>query len=572
MIKDVKLVVKRNIQDFMSVEEAVNDMIKERFSMDEYLANMSQLLDPFLFKDMQIAVETLTEAFKKGTNICIYGDYDVDGTTSVYTGYNLLLKLAVALNSKSKIGYYIPHREREGYGVNNGAIDRIKSAGYDFIITVDCGISCYPQVEYAKSLDMTVVVTDHHEYPKQIPQCPIINPHDGVYPFHKLSGCGVLFKYMEAMFKYNNLPISVVYEYLDVVSISTVADLVELTGENRIIVKYGLYLMQNNYDKRVRPWLNALLDAANFKGMIDSYTIGFVIGPRINSVGRLNHSMQTIKFMLTKDENELARMAQIINDLNEERKKLQDNIVIEGDNIIKSSPNGLQNSINIVVDGRVGVVGLAASHLLEKYYRPTTVFSSSVHPEIYKASARSIEDFDYFNEVLEQTRDIIVGGGGHAAAAGLSVRKENIEEFNNRVNLAVEKALKTRPDLLMRKIHVDCELLPESIDMALVNKVDQMAPFGMGNATPLFLLKNMTISSIKGVPSDNPKHIQMTLMNGERVFKAILFKRYDLYERLQSLHTIDIVFSLSLNRSFGKTEINFLINYFRPSILNELED
>lgn len=566
---DVKLVLKRNIKDYSSTEEVINDIIKERFSMDEYLSNMSALEDPFKFKDMLPAVEKITEYIKNNKNICVYGDYDVDGTTSVYLTYNLLCRIVQILQSTSKIGYYIPHREKEGYGVNNNALDKIKAKGFDLVITVDCGISNYEQVNHAKSIGLDCIVTDHHEYPANVPDCPIINPHDGYYPFSKLSGCGTVFKLMEALYIHNELPRGMVFEYLDIAAISTVADLMDLVGENRIIVKYGLYLLQNYVDKGTRPWLNKLLEKAKFTGPIDSYTIGFVIGPRINSVGRLSHSMHTLKYMLSNDEALLEEYSTKINQLNDERKEMQEVIVEVGDKLIQDS--GVSNSINIVVDGRVGVVGLAASNLLEKYYRPTTVFSSSVNPDIYKASARSIDGFNYFEEVIEKNRDIIVGGGGHAAAAGLAVRKENIEEFNNRVNKAVEECLKTNPDLLVRKIYVDCELEPESIDVPLVRKIEQMAPFGMGNPTPIFFLRNMTIAELKGVPVANPKHLQITLVRDSLVFKGVMFKRYDVITELQSMGTIDIAFSLSLNTFLGRTEVNLLIDYFRPSIEGALD-
>jgi len=566
---DVKLVLKRNIKDYASAEAVINDIIKERFSMDEYLSNMSALEDPFKFKDMLPAVEKITEYIKNNKNICVYGDYDVDGTTSVYLTYNLLCRIVQILLSTSKIGYYIPHREKEGYGVNNNALDKIKSKGFDLVITVDCGISNYEQVNHAKSIGLDFIVTDHHEYPANVPDCPIINPHDGYYPFSKLSGCGTVFKLMEALYIHNELPRGLVFEYLDIVAISTVADLMDLVGENRILVQYGIYLLQSYVDKGTRPWLNKLLEKAKFTGPIDSYTIGFVIGPRINSVGRLSHSMHTLKYMLSNDEALLEDYSTKINKLNDERKEMQEVIVEVGDKLIQDS--GVANSINIVVEGRVGVVGLAASNLLEKYYRPTTVFSSSVNPDIYKASARSIDGFNYFEEVIEKNRDIIVGGGGHAAAAGLAVRKENIEEFNNRVNKAVEECLKTNPDLLVRKIYIDCELEPESIDVPLVRKIERLAPFGMGNPTPIFFLRNMSIKTLKGVPFDNPKHLQLTLVRDSLVFKGIMFKRYDVIEELQSMGTIDIAFSLSLNTFLGRTEVNLLIEYFRPSIEGVLD-
>lgn len=569
MSSKVKLNFKRRINDFSSPEEVVNDIARERFSMDEYLSNPSSLLSPFLFKDMQVAVEKISSAIKENKNICVWGDYDVDGTTSVYTTYNLLLKITKLLNSSSKIGYYIPHREKEGYGVNNNGLKKLRDDMYDLIISVDCGISCYFQVAYAKEIGLDFVVTDHHEYPSLVPDCPIINPHDGFYPFHNLSGCGTAFKLMEGLYKYNNLSVDNVYKYLDITAISTIADLMDLNGENRIIVKYGLYLLQNNIDKNERPWLNKLLEKAKFSGPIDSYTVGFVIAPRINSVGRLSHSMDSLRFMLTEDNAELDRMASSINSLNEERKEMQDSIVKIGDELIQNDESGLQNSINIAVDGRVGVVGLAASNLLEKYYRPTTVFSTLVSPDIYKASARSIDGFNYFEEVIEPNRDIIVGGGGHALAAGLAIKKENLSEFIKRVNIAVEKCLKNDPDLLVKKINIDCVLEPESIDLAFAKKVDLLAPFGQGNPAPIFFMENMSIKSVKGVPATDPKHVQITLVKNDAVFKGIIFKRADLIEELISLGTIDVAFNVSINKFLGKTELNLIITYFRESKITE---
>lgn len=555
--------IKKNVDDFNSIEDLINEIIKERFSMNEYIANISKLEDPFKFKDMSRAVAKLTEAIDAGKNICIYADYDVDGTTSCYTAYNLLRKFISIRKSSSKVGYYIPHREKEGYGMNKNSLDYIRSLGFDLIITVDNGIASYSEVEHGKTIGLDFIITDHHEYPKVVPNCPIINPHDGVYPFTKLSGCGTVFKMLEALYTFCGLPIGMVYEYLDVVAISTVADLMDLVGENRIIVQYGIYILNENYAKKTRPWLNKLLEKAKFNGVIDSYTIGFVIGPRINSVGRLSHSMNTMKFMLETNEDALDKYADIINTMNEERKEMQQTIVQVGDEFIQE--HGVENSINIVVDGRVGVVGLAASNLLDKYYRPTTVFSSSGDPNIYKASARSIEGFDYFQEIIEKNRDIIVRGGGHSMAAGLSVKKENIDLFRQRANKAVEEVLKTNPELLVRKLNIDAEIHPSNIEFSLVKKIDQMEPYGQGNPKPVFLLRNMTVKELKGVPKNNPKHLQITVMNGDNVFKGILFKRFDLFEDIQNAGTIDLAFTVSLNTFIGKTEIQFMIEDYKKS-------
>lgn len=562
-MKNTNLIIKRDIADYQNVDELIKDMQNERFPNGEYQDTLESLGTPFDFKDMKAAVEKLTEAIKNNKNICIWGDYDVDGTTSIYVTYNLLLKIAALLKSNSKISYYIPHREKEGYGVNNEGLNKIKKAGYDFIITVDCGIANTDQVKHAQEIGLDVIVTDHHEYPENPPQCLIINPHDGEYPFSKLSGCATAFKFMEALYEHNNFDKKIVYSYLDVVTISTIADLMDLVGENRTIVKYGLKLLNRNAQTKKRLWLNKLLDVAKVEGEIDSFTVGFAIAPRLNSVGRLSHNGHNLKFMLSTDNMEAHKYAFKINQLNEERKKLQDEMVKIGDALVQEK--GISNSINIVVDGRIGVVGLAASNLLEKYYRPTTVFSSSVNPDIYKASARSIEGFNYFKEVIEENRDIIVKGGGHAQAAGIAVKKEDIEEFSRRVDLAVEKHLKKDPELLKRKLYIDCKLKAENIYIDFINKVNSLAPFGQGNPAPIFYIENLTVNKVIGVPYENPKHLQIVLSSGKKFLKCILFKRIDLLEEISNYSNVDIAFTASINIYQERKYVSLSIMHIKKS-------
>lgn len=573
---EVKLNIKRREEDFTSIENVINDIMKERFTLNQYLENLGDLISPFKFKDMLVAVEKFTEAIERGDDICFWGDFDVDGITTMYTAFKLATKFVKLKNSKSRIGYYIPSREKEGYGVNCAGLTKLREEGYDLIVTGDCGISNHKEVEHAKSIGLDFIVTDHHEYPQVAPDCPIINPHDGEYPFHGLCGCATMFKFMEAVYEHNGFEKKHVYELLDIVAIALVADLMPLLEENRILVRYGLILLQNNYAKGVRPWLNHMLKAARFQGRMDSFTIAFGIGPRINSIGRLSEGMGALHFMLCEDEEELEAMAKQIEELNEERKDLQDDVVRKGVEILNEK--GIGNAINIVVDARVGVIGLAASNLLERYYRPTTVFTRVPNkPGLLKASARSIEGVDYFRDILEKNRDIIEGGGGHAAAAGLAIKEENFEEFDRRVNECVAKIVEENKefDVLTKVIDIECEVYPQSLDIELAEKLSGMEPYGMANTKPIFYMKNMSIQEVELFPTpkydksgklkNKPKHIQMTLFNGSRVFKAMLFKRADLLEELRLMHTIDIAFTTNISSFLGKTELQLYLEYYKKS-------
>lgn len=571
---DVKLNIKRREDEFTSVENIINDIMKERFSLNQYMENLKNLISPFKFKDMQIAVEKYTKAVEEGKNICHWGDFDVDGITTMYSSYKLGKQFIELKNSTSKIRYYIPSREKEGYGVNKDGLLKLREQGYDLIVTGDCGIASYNEVEYGKSIGLDFIITDHHEYPEVAPNAPIINPHDGEYPFHGLCGCATMFKFMEALYQYNSFDKKLVYEYIDIVAIATVADLMPLLEENRLLVRFGLIMLQNNYAKGVRPWLNYLLKAAKFQGKIDSYTIGFVIGPRINSIGRLSEGMGALDFMLCEDEVELQRLANEIELLNEERKELQDEVVSKGISIVED--DGVGNSITIIVDARPGVIGLAGSNLLERYYRPTTVFTRIPgKPGLLKASARSIPGVDYFNDILEPNRDVILGGGGHAAAAGLAIKEENFDEFKRRVEECMANKIKNTPDILTKVIDIECEISPQSLDIGLVEKLKGMEPYGMANTKPLFFMKNMSIQSVDVIPKPKfdkegnlkkkAKHLELTLFNGSRVFKALIFKRADLLEEMRGMHTIDIVFSTDISTFNGKTEVQLLLEYFRKS-------
>lgn len=571
---DVKLNIKRKESEFSNVDSIVTDIMKERFTLNQYMENLKDLNSPFLFKDMEIAVEKYTKAVEEGKNICHWGDFDVDGITTMYLSYNLGKRFIHLKDSSSKISYYIPSREKEGYGVNNEGLLKLKEQGFDLIVTGDCGIASTKQVEYGKSIGLDFIITDHHEYPEVAPDAPIINPHDGEYPFHGLCGCGTMFKFMEALYEYNSLSKQLVYQFIDIVAIATVADLMPLLGENRILVRYGLILLQNNYAKKVRPWLNALLDASKFRGKIDSFTIGFGIGPRLNSIGRLSEGRDAVEFMLSEDQEFLMEKALEIEGLNNERKELQEDVVLKG--VAEIESKGVKNATNIIVESRVGVIGLAASNLLERYYRPTTVFTRvPSKPGLLKASARSIAGFDYFNDVLEKTRDILEGGGGHAAAAGLSIKEENFEEFDRRVNEYVAEKLESNPELLVKVIDIDCEFNPHSVNVALIEKLKAMEPYGMANLKPIFFMRNMSIQEVEVIPKpkynkkgenkNKPKHLQLTLFNGSSVFKAMIFKRADLLEELRSMHTIDIAFTADI-RDYGDiTEVQLLIEYYRKS-------
>lgn len=551
-----KLIVKRNREDYVNTKDIIQEIKKERFGSSEFMDSIDSLYDPFKLNNCKEAIDIIINSIRNNEDITVYGDYDTDGCTSVYTSICCLKNVINILKSRTQIHYCIPHRVKEGYGLNKTAIGKISKTGTKLIITVDNGISGYDEIEYVKELGMKVIVTDHHDFPDVLPKTTIVSCKDGKYPFPKLCGCGVIFKVMLALYDKLGLDKEYVMDYIDIVAIATIADVVELNGENRVIVKEGLYRLNKNIYRKDRFWIKCLLDEAKIKPPITSSMISFVIAPRINAIGRLYHAYSVINYLLERIEDNIAGMAVKINNINEQRKTLQEDAVKEAHKNLEAS--GINNSIVMALDCPEGVVGLVASNLLEEYYRPVTIFSKNDKGE-YKGSGRSIPGIHYFNDVIKKNKDIIIRGGGHELAGGLTIAKENIPLLNKRINNLIDERIRTNPELLQNTIKIESELYPEDISIELYDEICTLEPYGEGNKEPMFLLNDMTLVKIDQVPKNAPKHLQLKFKGNNVMLKSIFFKSMDKVDDFIINKKYNIVFTLEENYYNNARYVNLRI-------------
>ncbi|WDU84359.1 single-stranded-DNA-specific exonuclease RecJ [Caloramator sp. Dgby_cultured_2] len=386
------------------------------------------LYDPFLLKDMDRAIDRIDEAIKKREKIYIYGDYDVDGITSTAVLYRAFKKLGV------DVSFYIPDRVNEGYGINREAIDHISSLDVDLVITVDCGISAIEEVEYAKEKGLDIIITDHHECKERIPNTIAINPkrHDCQYPFKGLAGCGVAFKLVQALFKFYDL--QGYEEFLDLVAIGTIADIVDITDENRIIVKYGLEKILNS-DK---AGINAIKQVAGIKDKISTYNVAFQIAPRLNAAGRLSDAKIAVELFITNDNEKAMQIAKYLDQENKKRQQIEQEILDECIEKIQREIDLKRDRVIVLSspNWHVGVIGIVASRIVERFNRPTILFYEE--GETLRGSGRSIRGFNLYDNLVE-CKDLLVKYGGHELAAGLTIERSKLDDFRKRLNELAQK-------------------------------------------------------------------------------------------------------------------------------------
>jgi len=488
-----------------SEKDLIDQLLKNRGikNRDEFFRSEYQLADPFLMKGVKKAVARI----KRAKSITIFGDYDADGVTAV-----AIMKSVLA---EAKI--WIPDRRQDGYGLNQKAIAKAES---DLIITVDCGISDYSEVEFANRRGIDVIVTDHHQLPKKLPPAyAIINPQqkDCQYPFKSFSGAGVAFTLARALLQNNKDNKGQDKWLLDLAAIGTVADMVPLLEENRIIVKYGLLVLE----KTRRLGLKQILPKK-----IDVRSLAFRIGPLLNAAGRMDHANTSYYLLSTQEAPEAERMAKKLEKTNAERQLATERVVQEIESQIEKD-----QKIFLISNDHwpVGILGLAAGRLLDRYHRPAVVISQGI------ASCRSIPGFD-ITQALEKNKDILIEFGGHPRAAGFRIENKNIKELKSRLERQAEK-IKTAD--LTPILEIDAELKKEELNFALVNRLEQMEPFGVGNPQPVFLLKNLAISNLQCVGSRNT-HLRFYAEN----FKAIAFGLAGYKPHLKNGDKLDLVFHL----------------------------
>lgn len=512
---------------------------------------LSSLYDPYLLKDMDKAVNRIIQAIELSQKILIFGDYDVDGITSTSILYDFLSSIS------PNVDYYIPNRINDGYGLSIPTIDRLLARNPELIITVDCGITALDEVKYLSDKNIDIIITDHHELSKEIPAAyAVVNPcrNDCTYPFERLAGVGVVFKLIDALSQrlgQHNAHL----KYLDLVAVGTIADVVPLIDENRIIVKHGLKSIPNTDN----IGLKALLAETNLIGRpITSWSIGFVIAPKINAAGRIDNAEAAVKLFTTKDEFEAKSIALELIKKNKYRQELEAEIYTQVVDIIEANPRYKIEKI-LVVSGEnwhSGIIGIVASKICEKYYKPCILINNE--NGVGKASARSIEGFNIFNAILHCNL-LLTKYGGHELAAGLSIPMQNVEEFTKKINAYADQVL-TEPDMT-RKINIDLEIIENDLSKKNLQDIEKLAPFGSYNNVPLFLFKNLTIKEIKAM-SEN-QHLKLILDKNFFLTEAIGFNMGDRLNELLPGEIIDIICLLEINRWNNTEKLQLKLKDFK---------
>lgn len=507
----------------------------------EYFRPSFQYLhDPFLIDGMDRAVDRVQHALDRQEKILVFGDYDVDGTNGASMLYLFFRKLGIP---GDRIIYHIPDRVKEGYGISRQGIDRGKEFGATLMIAVDCGITAVDQIEYARSQGIDVIICDHHEPGDRLPDAYAVldplKPADR-YPFKSLCGCGVGFKFIQAIAKSRGNE-EMVYEFIDFVTLATAADIVPLTGENRILVKLGLERINTN----PRPGLRALIESSGLKlGKLTSGQIVFVIAPRNNAVGRLGDAMRAVELLTTEDEPTARRYAQILEEENRNRRKIDEDTFLRAQELVENFLN-LENDAAIILhqeNWHPGVIGIVASRLVEKYYRPT-VMMTTVNG-VAKGSARSIAGFD-IHQALKRVEDKLVQFGGHKYAAGLAVEVDRVDEFREAFN-AVVKELMSK-ELLVRELYIDDEINLGDLSPRFLRLLREFAPFGPGNQRSVFLTRDVEVLGAPRIVGNN--HLRFKVRQNGHVFDAIGFNLGDMKDRLKQ--RIDVVFSVDESEGYG---------------------
>jgi len=516
--------------------------------------SLEQLYDPLLLKDMDKAVKRIDEAIKKREKIYIYGDYDVDGITSTAILYRAFKRLGV------DVSFYIPDRVNEGYGINKDAIDHIHSLAVDLIITVDSGITAVEEIEYAKSLGLDVIVTDHHECKSIIPNTIAINPkrHDCSYPFKGLAGCGVAFKLVQALFNYYN--IKGYEEFLDLVAIGTIADIVDIVDENRILVKYGLDMILNS-DK---VGIKAIKQIAGIKDTISTYNVAFQIAPRLNAAGRLSDAKIAVELFITNDEEKALQIAKYLDLENRKRQKIEQDILQECMDMISNEVD-LKHDRVIVLSSpnwHVGVVGIVASRIVEKFRRPTILFCEE--GEFLRGSGRSIEGFNLF-ENLVACSNLLEKFGGHELAAGMTLKKGNLVEFKNKLN-ALAKMVDSK--YFTECIDIDLEVDPQEVTIQTAEILSLFEPYGVGNKEPTFVLKNARVISKKPIGSQG-QFIKFMVEKDNKVFECIDFTKDNDFLN-KDWEYVDIAFNFNINEWNGTKILQLNVKDIKPVIDHNL--
>lgn len=515
---------------------------------------VTMLHDPFLMKDMEQAVNRIEKAIANNEKIMVYGDYDVDGTTSVAMMYLYLIE------RYNQVTFYIPHRYTEGYGVSTKGIDVAQEHGIKLIIALDCGIKSVDKVQYAKELGIDFIICDHHRPGAEIPDAAaVLDPKrpDCNYPFKELSGCGVGFKLICALVMHQKADPEKAYRYLDLVAVSTAADMVPITGENRVLTFFGLKAI----NKRSRPGLKAILDIAGKTGEVTVNDVVFAIAPRINAAGRIESGNQAVELLIAASADEARRFSEAINIQNNTRKGLNEDITRKAMEQIRSDTGHSQRKSTVVYgpDWHKGVLGIVASKLTDEFYRPTIVLTRS--NGVLAGSARSVKDFDVYN-AIESCSELLEQFGGHMYAAGLTMREENYEAFKERFEDEVSRSIEER--MLIREIEVDAAIHLHDIDHGFFQTLKKFEPFGPGNLSPVFASQKVYDRGAARIVGVN--HLKLSLYQQQHsghVMEGIAFQLGRHYQHVYKGNPIEICYHVEQNVFNGITRLQLNIKDIR---------
>lgn len=510
----------------------------------------SDFYDPFLMPDMQIAVDRIIKAINQKEKMIIYGDYDVDGITSISVLKQFLEERGI------EVGYYIPNRLDEGYGLNKEAIKNIADNGYKLMITVDCGISGIEEIEYATSLGIETIVTDHHEPLDILPKAVAVidaKISTNKYPFNQLAGVGVVFKLIQAISIKLDLDEKEYLKYLDLVCVGTISDIVPLVDENRVIAKLGLKLVEVTKNLG----LKRLIEVAGYK-KIDSSAVSFGIAPRVNACGRMGYEEEALKLFLSKDKEEVNKLTESLNKHNIKRQEIEKHIVEEA---ISKLENEKEIPPVIVLSGQNwhhGVIGIVSSKITENYFKPSLLLS--IEDGIAKGSGRSIPGFD-LHEALCKCSGCLEKYGGHAMAVGLSLKEENVEKLKQEIT---EYANQMKIDEIIPIINVDKQVDLKAININIVKELEMLEPFGEANKKPLFVFKNLKIDSIRTLTEG--KHLKLSLKEDNQKIDAIGFGMGYLAEDYLIGDKIDVVGNIEINSFNGMDNLQINLKDIMKSI------
>jgi single-stranded-DNA-specific exonuclease len=550
------------IRNLLNVDRVIATLLYER-GLHEFedikkffRPDYDQLHDPFLMKGMDVAINRINKAIANNEKILIYGDYDVDGTTAVSLVYRFFKSFT------NTIDYYIPDRYAEGYGISFKGIDFASEHNISLIIALDCGIKAIDKIEYANSKQIDFIICDHHLPGDSVPNAlAVLDPkqHDCPYPYKELSGAGIGFKLIQAYCFKNNLSQDLCYPFLDLVVTSIAADIVPITGENRILAYFGIEKINAN----PRPGIKALLNLNQLARQINITNLVFVLSPRINAAGRIKHGSAAVEMLICEDEDTAAELAKGINDTNTQRKDLDLGTTTEALTILENNPITpfKKSTVLFHENWHKGVVGIVASRVIERYYKPTIILTESDGKAT--GSARSVKDYDVYS-AIEQCSELLEQFGGHKFAAGLTMKKENVQAFIEKFEDVVSKTIKD--EQLIPQIQIDTEIELHEITAKMQRILKQFAPHGPENMTPMFCSNNVYDTGWAKVFGNNHLKLELYQKSNPNIrFNAVAYDKGDYIKFFSDKVPMSIAYKIQENEYNGKTSVQLVIEDFKIS-------